>query len=287
MELPATIARWDGDQLTVWDKVQGIGWRQRGLLEGVRHPHRPNPHHLTFRRRRVRLAGKTWPNGFLAAFAARQLRRPVKLVLTRKQFYSVVGYRPTSRQRMAIGADRTGRITAIVHEARVENSRYDGYEDNRDRAATLSLQLAQHALDVPHGPARRQPTDLHARPRRHQWRVRPRVRHGRPRLPPRHGSRRAPTAQRTRPRPVRGPAVLDPPTDRLLPPGRATPSAGRDATPRPAPPAKAISSSAWVRPQRVTTPSARHARCQRASTPTAPPTSRPPPATWARAPTHP
>lgn len=58
------------------------------------------------------------------------MRRPIKLELSRKQFYSVVGYRPTSRQRMAIGADRSGRISTIVHEARVENSRYDGYEDN-------------------------------------------------------------------------------------------------------------------------------------------------------------
>lgn len=42
----------------------------------------------------------------------------------------MVGYRSTSRQRLAIGADRAGRISAIIHEARVENSRYDGYEDN-------------------------------------------------------------------------------------------------------------------------------------------------------------
>ena len=54
----------------------------------------------------------------------------MKLVLTRKQFYSVVGYRSTSRQRMALGADRSGSINAMIHEARVENSRYDGYEDN-------------------------------------------------------------------------------------------------------------------------------------------------------------
>jgi xanthine dehydrogenase YagR molybdenum-binding subunit len=52
------------------------------------------------------------------------------LVLSRKQFYSVVGFRATSRQRLAIGADRSGRISAIIHEGRTENSRYEGYEDN-------------------------------------------------------------------------------------------------------------------------------------------------------------
>ena len=54
-------------------------------------------------------AGQTWPHQILAAFAARQMRRPVKLVLTRRQMYTGIGYRPTSRQRMAIGADRSGR----------------------------------------------------------------------------------------------------------------------------------------------------------------------------------
>jgi xanthine dehydrogenase YagR molybdenum-binding subunit len=66
----------------------------------------------------------------LAALAARQMRRPVKLVLSRKQMYSVLGYRPTSRQRLAVGADSTGEISAMVHETGVETSRYDIYEDN-------------------------------------------------------------------------------------------------------------------------------------------------------------
>ena len=63
-------------------------------------------------------------------YAARRIGRPVKLMLTRRQLYSVTGYRPTSRQRVAIGADRSGRITAIVHEGSVEVSRYNPYEDN-------------------------------------------------------------------------------------------------------------------------------------------------------------
>src|SRR5205807_3690657 len=33
MELPATVARWDGDQLTVWDKVQGIGSARQAYAE--------------------------------------------------------------------------------------------------------------------------------------------------------------------------------------------------------------------------------------------------------------
>jgi xanthine dehydrogenase YagR molybdenum-binding subunit len=51
------------------------------------------------------------------------------LVLTRKQMYSGIGYRPTSRQRMAIGADQSGTISAMIHEGRTETAKYDLYED--------------------------------------------------------------------------------------------------------------------------------------------------------------
>ena len=130
MELPATIASWDGDRLTVWDKVQGITRARDQYAAAFGVP--PD---------RVRVispfvggafgqAGRVWPHQLLAALAARQMRRPVKLVLSRKQMYSVLGYRPTSRQRLAVGADSTGEISAMVHETGVETSRYDIYEDN-------------------------------------------------------------------------------------------------------------------------------------------------------------
>lgn len=130
MEIPGTIAQWQGDRLTVWDKTQGIASCQAAYAKAF--GLKPEQVHVIspFLGGAFGSAGKTWTNGLLTAYAARQLGRPVKLSLTRKQFYAVVGYRPTSRQRMAIGADRDGRITAIIHDVRVENSRYDGYEDN-------------------------------------------------------------------------------------------------------------------------------------------------------------
>jgi xanthine dehydrogenase YagR molybdenum-binding subunit len=130
MELPSTVARWDGDLLTVWDKVQSISSARQAYADALGIP-----------KDRVRVispfvggafgsAGTTWPHQLIAAFAARQMRRPLKLVLSRKQMYSGIGFRPTSRQRLAIGADRSGNISAIVHDARTETSRYNSYEDN-------------------------------------------------------------------------------------------------------------------------------------------------------------
>jgi xanthine dehydrogenase YagR molybdenum-binding subunit len=130
MELPSTVASWDGDQLTVWDKVQSISGAQQAYADAFGVPTEQVRVISPFVGGAFGSAGTTWPHQLLAAFAARQMRRPVKLVLSRKQIYSGIGYRPTSRQRMAIGADRSGTISSIVHEARTETSRYNAYEDN-------------------------------------------------------------------------------------------------------------------------------------------------------------
>jgi xanthine dehydrogenase YagR molybdenum-binding subunit len=130
IELAATVASWDGDRLTVWDKVQGITWALEAYSEAFGIPVDQIRVISLYVGGGFGIAGKIWPHQLLAAFAARQMRRPVKLTLSREQFYTVAGYRPTSRQRLAIGADRSGRIGAILHEGRTENSRYEGYEDN-------------------------------------------------------------------------------------------------------------------------------------------------------------
>jgi xanthine dehydrogenase YagR molybdenum-binding subunit len=130
MELPSTVASWDGDRLTVWDKAQGINAAQAAYGKAFGIP--PNNVRVIcpFLGGAFGSAGGTWPHQIMAAFAARQVRRPVKLVLTRKQMYNGIGYRPASRQRLAIGADRAGAITAIVHEGRTESARYQLFEDS-------------------------------------------------------------------------------------------------------------------------------------------------------------
>jgi xanthine dehydrogenase YagR molybdenum-binding subunit len=129
MELPATTASWDGDRLTVWDKVQGVSSAQQAYAQASGVPQDHVRVISPFVGGAFGSAGHTWPHQLLAAFAARQMRRPVKLVLTRKQMYSGIGYRPTSRQRMAIGADQSGTLSAMIHEGRTETAKYDLYED--------------------------------------------------------------------------------------------------------------------------------------------------------------
>ena len=130
MELPSTIARWEGDRLTVWDKAQGINATQAvyGKAFGIS---ADNVRVICpFIGGAFGSAGGTWPHQIMTAFAAKQVRRPVKLVLTRKQMYNSIGFRPASRQRLAIGADRAGAITVIVHEGRTESAHYQSFEDS-------------------------------------------------------------------------------------------------------------------------------------------------------------
>jgi xanthine dehydrogenase YagR molybdenum-binding subunit len=129
MEIPATIAAWEGDRLTVWDKVQGVHYSRDAYSKALNVPTERIRVISPFVGGAFGSAGETWPHQFLAAHTARQMRMPVKLSLTRPQMYAAIGFRPASRQRLSLGADRGGRLTAIVHESHVEVCRYDGFED--------------------------------------------------------------------------------------------------------------------------------------------------------------
>jgi xanthine dehydrogenase YagR molybdenum-binding subunit len=129
MELAATIASWDGPRLTLWDKTQWVAGTQRAVAAAMGVPPTDVRVISPFVGGAFGSQGRTWQHQMLAAFAARELRRPVKLMLSRRQMYHGTGYRPTSRQRLAIGSTADGRITALVHEARTEASRYASYED--------------------------------------------------------------------------------------------------------------------------------------------------------------
>jgi xanthine dehydrogenase YagR molybdenum-binding subunit len=59
------------------------------------------------------------------AIAARRLGRPVKFVMTRPQTFHQGSFRPFSRHRLRLGADRSGRLAAAIHEVDAQTSRHD------------------------------------------------------------------------------------------------------------------------------------------------------------------
>lgn len=111
----STLAEWDGDSLLVRDATQWP-YNVRTSLAAV----------LGIPESRVRVlapyvgggfgAGlRVWPHTVLAAVAAREVGRPVKLVLTRAQMFTSVGHRPSGVQHLALGATRDGDLVAIEH----------------------------------------------------------------------------------------------------------------------------------------------------------------------------
>jgi xanthine dehydrogenase YagR molybdenum-binding subunit len=94
----------------------------------------------------------------LAAIAARALNQPVKIAMTRQQIFHLVGVRPTTSQRVRLGAGRDGRLIAVGHDVTMHTSPISEYAEQSATAArdlySAPNRLTRHrlvVLDVPRG----------------------------------------------------------------------------------------------------------------------------------------
>lgn len=117
MEPHASTARWDAGRLTIWDSTQGTTSVRSDLatLFGL------DPADVRVHAEHVGggfgSKGTVRPNAVLAAMAARVVGRPVRLALSRHAMFFLVGYRTPTIQRVRLGADADGTITALTHDA--------------------------------------------------------------------------------------------------------------------------------------------------------------------------
>ncbi|MEP0753598.1 xanthine dehydrogenase family protein molybdopterin-binding subunit [Trichocoleus sp. Lan] len=127
METHATTAVWEGDRLTIYDATQyNFGVRQAmATTFGI--PEENVRVVCQFIGGAFGGKGLVWPHVTLAAIAARQVRRPVKLVLTREQMFTTVGHRAETEQQVALGATRDGRLTAIAHRGISHTSTFEEF----------------------------------------------------------------------------------------------------------------------------------------------------------------
>ena len=128
MEPHATMATWDaGGALTIFDSTQHIfGMRELvSIVLGL------PQEKITVVSRFVGggFGGKAyvWPHTLMAALAAREVRRPVRIQLTRAQMYSMVGRQPATIQTITLAADKTGKLTGIRHDSISPTSVFDNY----------------------------------------------------------------------------------------------------------------------------------------------------------------
>jgi xanthine dehydrogenase YagR molybdenum-binding subunit len=113
IESHVCVAKWDGDQLTLWHSNQGVFYVQQQVAEVLGMP-------LS----KVRVIGRYMGGGFgskleagkytiVAALLAKMTGRPVKLVLSREETFLVTGNRPPSNMKLKAGVKKDGTLTAL------------------------------------------------------------------------------------------------------------------------------------------------------------------------------
>ena len=129
MEMHGAIAAWEGDKLTIFDKSQYV-YNVRNHLASI---FGIQPENVSVVSSFVggAFGSSLRPNYYplLAAMASREVKRPVKVSYTRRQMFTGHGYRPYTWQKVSLGADKTGKLTAIKHEAVNNTSTFEDYGD--------------------------------------------------------------------------------------------------------------------------------------------------------------
>jgi len=153
IELHATTAMWEGQMLTLYDSTQGVVNLRSVLAQMFDLP-----------KENVRVISKFLGSGFggklypwthvpLAAAAARQLGKPVKLVISRRMMFQSVGHRARTQQRMRLGATREGKLLSFQHDYVYHLSMIDHYHEDCGEASAFHYSVPN--LRVHWGRARR------------------------------------------------------------------------------------------------------------------------------------
>jgi xanthine dehydrogenase YagR molybdenum-binding subunit len=137
MEPHATIAEWKGDKLLIYDATQSVAG-SKNLMASM----------LGVKKDDVRVIsyyigggfgskGFSWPNTVLAAMAAKLVNRPVKLVLSRQQMFTTAGRRTQTIQKISLGSDSAGKLSALKHETTSETSFVDEFVEPAGVASAM------------------------------------------------------------------------------------------------------------------------------------------------------
>lgn len=127
MELFATSCAWNGDSLIIYEPTQYV----HGLKNGVAEQLGIDADNVRVINSYVGGAfgskGSMTPRTAIIASIARRLGRPVKLVATRDQGFTIATFRAETRHQVKLGATRDGKLTSLRHEGWEISSRPDPY----------------------------------------------------------------------------------------------------------------------------------------------------------------
>lgn len=142
MEMHATIAHWLSDKkLKLYDKTQGVNNVQRTFARLFSLANEDVEVVSEFMGGGFGSGLRVWSNTLAAAMGAKQVGKPLKLMMTRAQMFHLTGYRPQSWQHIKLGADSNGKFLGMLHQARHSSSMYENFNDGITRIARLIYQL--------------------------------------------------------------------------------------------------------------------------------------------------
>lgn len=127
IELFTTTVAWNNDQVTIYEPSQFMYGLKNNLAKAL--GIKPEQVHAVspFVGGAFGSKAQLTPRTALVALAARRLGRPVKLVATRDQGFTIATYRAETRHRIRIGAARNGKIASFQHQGWEVTSRPDAY----------------------------------------------------------------------------------------------------------------------------------------------------------------
>jgi len=130
LEPHATTAYWAGDdKLYIYDKSNGVKTPRQQFAKYFNLKEENVKVYSPFVGGAFGSSSRVWPQEMAAVMAAKKAGRPVKVALERWQVFNMVGYRPYSIQKYAIGANSDGTLTGISHEAWGSTSQYEQFTE--------------------------------------------------------------------------------------------------------------------------------------------------------------
>jgi xanthine dehydrogenase YagR molybdenum-binding subunit len=130
MELHGILADWrPNNQVMIYAKTQGVKATQGTIANVFKIPNENIKVNSEFVGGGFGMALRTWPLEIAAVIASKHIGKPVKLVITRMQMFTMVGNRPQSAQKVGLGATKDGKLTGITHTAFGESSTYENFSE--------------------------------------------------------------------------------------------------------------------------------------------------------------
>ena len=152
IELFTTTCSWQDDELTVLEPSQFVYGLKNGVAEQLGMD--AGKVHCVSHYIGGAFGSKAsvTPRTAIVAFAAKRLRRPVKLVLTRQHGYTVATYRAETQHRVRLAAAADGKLTAYLHESREITSRPDNYfvGGSKDTSHMYAFGTVKTHVDIVH-----------------------------------------------------------------------------------------------------------------------------------------